>query len=62
MAELKMRIIPWLGIKKLTDEDVVEYDLDTQYDYKALVFEWGPIFFLIWGRGVLKDSDGNKRM
>lgn len=57
-----IRWFPWLGIKSLTEEEAEFYGLDTDYEFKALCFEWGSLCILIWGRGKLKESDGNRRM
>lgn len=57
-----MRYFPWLGFKNLTDEEAEFYGLDTDYAFKALCFEWGPLYMLVWGWGKLKETDGNRRM
>ena len=59
---MKFRYFPWLGWKTLNDEETEAFDLDTKYSYKAFTFEWGPLAFLIWGKGTLKEDDGNKFM
>lgn len=34
------RYIPYLGIRKLTAEEVSMFDLDPTFKYTALLFEW----------------------
>lgn len=34
------RYIPYLGIRKLTAEEVFLFDLDPTFKYTALLFEW----------------------
>ncbi len=47
MEENKRRWFPFLGIKTLTDEDVMNYDLPYDCTYKALVFEWFDLYVLL---------------
>lgn len=56
---MSYRRFPFLGFKVLTDEEAESYDLDTNFKYRALVFEWFDFAILLLGAGKLKDTDGN---
>lgn len=51
------RYFPWLCYFTL-DEDYVDlFDLDPSLSWKALVFEWLDISWMIFARGKLKDTN-----
>lgn len=53
------RYLPFLGLKPLTDDEAYDFDLDLDFKYKALLFEWLDPGILLFAVGKLKDSNAD---
>lgn len=50
------RYIPYLGIRKLTPEEVIMFDLDQGFRYTALLFEWFSYSILLIAVGKMEKN------
>lgn len=53
------RYFTFLGIKTLTPDEVDLFDLDYDFTYKALLFEWLDYSILLFAVGKPKDSNAD---
>ena len=53
------RYLPFLGFKTLTDDEAYDFDLDLDFKYKAILFEWLDYSILLFAVGKLKDANAD---
>ena len=56
---MKYRYFPFLGFKTLSDEEADLFDLDLDFTYKALLFEWFDFSILLLALGTLRNTNAD---
>lgn len=59
MTTANVRKIPFLGVVKLTKDQVEMFNLNPEYAWKALIFEWLTLNFVFFGWATGNKGDSN---